>query len=111
MKTPLINNPIWIIVFDHSIKTDSLREKAQLMVPAPEFPNQFSEENKRLALDFLEKMNDSFKEITEAYLAEAEKDEEKKPQVEEIREKFKSLDAWIDWLRKWQRPTSGDPPA
>lgn len=102
MKTPLANDLLWIIAFDHNIKTDSFKEKALFYVPAP----QISEENKKLALDFLEKMNDSFKEITEAYLTEAEKDDSKKIQVEEIRDKFKSLDAWIKWLRQQQKPES-----
>lgn len=108
MKEPLIIDPLWIIVFDHSIKSDSLKDKALLYFPTQQANPQITEENKRLALDFLEKMNDSFKQITEAYLTEAEKDESKKPQVKEIREKFKSLDSWIKWLRNLQKPSSED---
>lgn len=108
MNTPSFFKPLWVIIFDHSIKSQTIKDKALFYVPNKKTQSQISLENKRLALDFLEKMNDSFKEITEAFLTEAEKDKNKKPQVNEIREKFKSLDTWIKWLRNWQKPSSED---
>ena len=44
-----------------------------------------------MALGFLERITDAFKEITETYLEKAEADEEKRPQIEEL---GRSLKAW-----------------
>jgi hypothetical protein len=100
MNTPRVSEPIWIISFDHSIK-GTHKEQAFFHIPFPHII-QFSGD-KHAAINFLEKMNDSFKKMTELFLEEAEKEEINKPQADEIREKFKSLDSWIQWLKDFEQ--------
>lgn len=104
MRTPRTLEPLWVIAFDHSKEGKTLKEKAFFCIS---FPNENKavgtlDPNEQFALDFLERMASSFKEVTEPILHEAEQDESKKAQAEEIRDKFKSIDLWIKWLRKWQ---------
>lgn len=101
MKTPKVTEPLWVIEFDHTLEGKTLKEKALFCIS---ISNLAKAENfnadEKFALEFLARITDSFKEITEPFLKEA--DAMEKPEADEIREKFKSLDLWIKWLRRWQ---------
>jgi len=105
MKTPRSCEPLWVISFDHSLKDKPLKEKAFFCVA---FPHHIEEmdENEKFALDFLEKMSASFKDITEIFLEDSNANETNKAESDEIKSRFKNLEQWIKWLRNMK----GDPP-
>jgi hypothetical protein len=110
--------PLWVIHFDRD-EDLSWAQKASLEEPLPEgeiLPSSdilSTPENQLIALDFLEKVNHSFREITEAYFSKVQ-DEHTKSQVEDIRKKFDALDQWLHWLRNkihHKPPETKPPPA
>lgn len=101
MRTPRSCEPLWIIAFDPKGKT--FREQAFFCFPVLEEVDPIDE---KLALEFLERLASSFKEVTEPLLEEAEADETKQAQAKEIRKKFKSIDLWIKWLKGREEPPS-----
>ena len=102
MKSPKAFDPLWVISFDHSIK-GTIRDKAFFCIS---FPHQTLPENltesEQFALDFLSEISKSFKKIAEDYFKQGYLDMNQNEQADEIREKFKSFDLWIQWLQKWQ---------
>lgn len=104
MKTPKVLDPLWVISFDHSLK-GTLKDKAFFCISFPTHAKSLTgnlNESEQFALDFISQINNSFKKIAEDYLEQAGNDINQKEQVEEIRDKFKSFDLWIEWLQKWQ---------
>lgn len=92
---------LWEIHFASSIENSEWLRQAQFILPVGDYPVEIlgSKENQLLALDFLEKVNNSFKEITESYLSKISQDEHTQKQVKDIRKKFEALDQWLHWLR------------
>lgn len=104
MKTPRALEPIWVISFDHSLK-GTIKDKAFFCISFPHHTQTLAgslNESEQFALDFLSQIGNSFKKIAELYLEQADLDLEQKGQAEDVREKFKSFDLWIEWLQKWQ---------
>lgn len=102
MENPKTNEPLWIIKFqavDSSEK--SYRQRAEFSPKNSSKHLLVSMENQRQALEFLDRINSSFKDITEAYLAIAENDESLRPQAEEMRERLNTLNQWLKWIRSW----------
>lgn len=87
--------PLWVISFDTS------KKEASWLTQAHYRPNLQITENQRLALNVLERLNESFREVTETYLKEVEGDEKTREQVDEIRKNFESFDKWLLWIRAW----------
>lgn len=109
MKTPRALEPLWVISFDHSLK-GTIKDKAFFCISFPHHPTGNLNETEQFALDFLQQINKSFKQITEQYLEQADLDADQKAQANDIREKFKSFDLWIEWLQKWQDEQNQAPP-
>ncbi len=109
MKTPRALDPLWVISFDHSLK-GTIKDKAFFCISFPNHPHSGGKlnESEQFALDFLNQISNSFKQIAEEYLEQADQDENQKQQADEIRDKFKSFDLWMEWLQKWQDEQSGD---
>lgn len=105
MIEPKPRAPLWVISFDQSLKGKTEREKAVFCISLPNDKTVMKtlSDDEAFALKFLEAITSSFKEMTEPVLEDVEQDETKKAQAEEIRNKFRSLDLWIKWLRKWQQ--------
>lgn len=107
MKTPKTSSsidPLWVISFDHSLK-GTIKDKAFFCISFPTHAKSLTgnlNDSEQFALDFLNQINNSFKKIAEEYLEQASQDINQKEQVDDIREKFKSFDLWIEWLQKWQ---------
>lgn len=112
MKTPRALEPLWVISFDHSLK-GTIKDKAFFCISFPHHTNILTgnlNESEQFALDFLNQISDSFKQIAEQYLEQADQDESQKKQADDLREKFKSFDLWIEWLQKWQNEQQDQDP-
>jgi hypothetical protein len=101
MKTPKALSsldPLWVISFDHSLK-GTIKDKAFFCISLPSRNKSLTgnlNDSEQFALDFLSQINDSFKKIAEEYLEQADQDINQKEQADDIREKFKSFDLWIE---------------
>lgn len=104
------SKPLWIITFDQNKGSNNWLESARMNFTTPSIEELLSSKNNEVALEFLEMMNSSFRQITDNYLKQAEKDENLRGQVEEIRKKFDSLDNWLHMIRKWVESASKEKP-
>lgn len=90
-----LNAHLWTIIFDNQTPELDWFQRAHYQ----ESPKKIAALDQRMAIDFLEKINLSFRKMSESYLQEVEQDEKMRPQVNEIRKKFDSLDKWLAWMR------------
>lgn len=109
--------PLWIISFDRNQETGDWRHRAHLS--RPQDPTALlptlNAENQLVALDFVEKLNTSFRAVAEAYLSELEKEKGGKlnpADLQKMRDRFSSLDHWIHWIREMlQKPDDQNKPS
>lgn len=95
--------PLWVIKFEPPLEGIDWQKQAHLQFlgtkKEPPKDSLSSLESQHLALDFLEKINNSFREMTDAYLKKFENDAKQQSQIKEIRQNFESFDQWLDWIR------------
>lgn len=102
MKTPRSCKPIWIISFDPNLPGKTIKEKALFCTRLPQNTPSAIDPTDQLAIEFLERISSSFKEISEEFIQSTPLNADGQEQAKLIEEKFKSLDLWLKWLKKWQ---------
>lgn len=112
-------NPLWIISFNPSNKPNiacDLRKQATisfnpgLKEKSAPIPNEalpllkLDPKEQLLALDFLDHLNNCFKDLTEDYFKKMDKTPEIEGQLNEIRDRFDYLHDWIARIKKLFKP-------
>lgn len=84
---------------DFRTEGENYRDKACFIQGAPD-NRAFQAAKGEVLLNFIEKLNSSFKKAAESLLAQGEATPEQLKQAEEIREQFSIVDQWIAQMRK-----------